>query len=305
MRQAWLELETQCNLNCRFCYNYWRPDPTNSPSTLKTEEWLKIIERLAKEYHCSTIALSGGEPLLRNDILEIIQYCKSLFLNVVVTSNGYILDRPLAQEIKSLGVNTVQIPLLSNKREVHDYLSGRICMEQTLRSIISSKAVGLNVAVVVVLTSLNVHDFFNVMKLCYALGIPRIIVNQFVPGGNGILNNRELEISDDYLLEEIIIEADSLAVNLEQQIELGIPINFKQNKSYQLKQTTQGSCSACRTLDSLVIDPSGEIKQCSHWESGLGNILSRSKKEIEQAAQSRFDGIRSHQMNKECEFLPR
>ena len=58
----WLEVEKKCNLNCKFCYNYWK-DNLTPLSILSSKELIRCLQKLFDRVKCNKITLSGGEPL--------------------------------------------------------------------------------------------------------------------------------------------------------------------------------------------------------------------------------------------------
>jgi MoaA/NifB/PqqE/SkfB family radical SAM enzyme len=86
-----IKLTWRCNLRCQMC-NYWRQERHNalSPELLRT-----IVDELA-ELGCGKIHLSGGEPLLREDLFELIEYMVAKGMRVNLTTNGTLLTREKA-----------------------------------------------------------------------------------------------------------------------------------------------------------------------------------------------------------------
>jgi len=80
-----LELTDRCNLKCKYCYK-----EKSKKMELKTEDWYKIIDSLV-EYGIFQVTFGGGEPLMRKDMPDLLDYCVNKNLNVAMTTNGILL----------------------------------------------------------------------------------------------------------------------------------------------------------------------------------------------------------------------
>ena len=93
----------RCNLDCSYCTEYDNTRPHPALADLKT--WLHKIRSLGT----MRIALVGGEPLLHPDIVEIVRYCRELGFATSLTTNGFLLNRRLIQELEAAGLQVMQI----------------------------------------------------------------------------------------------------------------------------------------------------------------------------------------------------
>jgi len=113
-----IHLTENCNSKCITC-NQWRKHKTNE---MTTHEIKKTLERL-KELGCSALEITGGEPLLRGDVGEIINYAKVLgFKRIAMTTNGLLLNHR-KEEIVSAGITNIAISL-DGIGETHDMIRG-------------------------------------------------------------------------------------------------------------------------------------------------------------------------------------
>jgi len=93
----------QCNLSCHYCSEYENRTPHPSLEDLKL--WIGKIKALG----CLRINLQGGEPLLHPDIVEIVQYCTDLNLKSSMSTNGFLLNKQLIQNLERAGLGALQI----------------------------------------------------------------------------------------------------------------------------------------------------------------------------------------------------
>src|SRR5918911_1229962 len=106
--EIWYELETRCNLHCKFCFNYWKEGEARAPRRLPTAETLEGLRRLLDAVDCEKLTVSGGEPLLREDLFDLLALVKSRGIPMVLTTNGLLLDAEMIDRLRGAGVVTFQ-----------------------------------------------------------------------------------------------------------------------------------------------------------------------------------------------------
>ncbi|HEA83769.1 MAG TPA: radical SAM protein [Thermodesulfobacterium geofontis] len=171
-----------CNLRCIHCYA--KADNTPAPNELTTEEGFKLLEDLAK-FGCPVILFSGGEPLVRNDILDLIHKAVNSGLRTVISTNGILIDDSLAKELKNLGVSYVGISL-DGWEEVHDKFRGvKGAFKKVISAIEACKKVDLKVGLRFTISKLNAKEIPKIFDLVEELKIPRICFYHLVYSGRG------------------------------------------------------------------------------------------------------------------------
>ena len=102
---AW-ELTRNCNLTCLHC----RASASLGPyeDELSTEEIVRVLDDI-RAFASPTIILTGGEPLLRKDIFDIIDHGTAIGLRLVIAVNGTFLDRETARRLKEGGIGRVSM----------------------------------------------------------------------------------------------------------------------------------------------------------------------------------------------------
>ncbi|WP_218242225.1 pyrroloquinoline quinone biosynthesis protein PqqE [Comamonas fluminis] len=118
----WLlaELTYRCPLHCIFCYNPTRYAHTGSE--LGTAEWVDVM-RQARAMGAAQIGFSGGEPLLRDDLEELVQEARSLGFYTNLITSGVGLTDARATRLKQAGLDHVQLSFQDSTRELNDFLS--------------------------------------------------------------------------------------------------------------------------------------------------------------------------------------
>jgi Molybdenum cofactor biosynthesis enzyme len=120
------EVSSKCNMNCKFCFAEWR----DYKEQLSIEKIKYIIDKLIS-YGLEAINLTGGDPLLRDDIIDICKYCKEKGLMTIISTNGIKLqdDKDILHYIDS-----INLPLDSCSELIHNEM--RPCAVQNHHKLI-------------------------------------------------------------------------------------------------------------------------------------------------------------------------
>jgi MoaA/NifB/PqqE/SkfB family radical SAM enzyme len=116
---AKIKLIYGCNLKCEMC-NHWRE---TRGLALKTEKFMEVVTELA-ELGCRKIHFSGGEPMLRADVPELVAHAFQKGLRVTMTSNGTLIDKVKAKALVEAGLRGINISIDSPIRKVHEKIRG-------------------------------------------------------------------------------------------------------------------------------------------------------------------------------------
>ena len=180
------DVTSRCNLQCRHCYVEADAQRTEEPST---EKAIVIIDQLRKA-KVFRLSFSGGEPLLRNDLYELLQYA-SRFFPVEVATNGLLLTEEAAHKLKAARVSVVQMSM-DGLEKTHDYLRGRKgAFNKLIKATEILKKVGIPFGVTTVIYKKNASQ--NLPGNCVNVVIPpqvtRVMIDQrlvyrFVESGN-------------------------------------------------------------------------------------------------------------------------
>lgn len=147
-------LTNRCNYKCKYC-NIWNTESEE----LNTEQVLFIIDELSK---CGTkaIAFSGGEPLLREDIAGIIEYCSKKNIYTKLTTNGSLVQNKI-DDIKNIS----QVKMsFDGPREIHDLHRQVDSYEQVIKAVKILKEHNIKVGLNCVISKLNVEHLDFVLK---------------------------------------------------------------------------------------------------------------------------------------------
>lgn len=187
---AW-NINSQCNLKCKHCYSNSAAE--EKKETLTTEAAFNLIEQLA-DFKVPVLLMSGGEPLLRDDLYLLIAKAKKLGLRVVISSNGTQITPQVAVKLKKLGVSYVGISL-DGLAEVNDDFRGKKgAFTAALNGIRNCQKVGQKVGLRFTITKANYQQLDELFRLIEQEKIPRICFYHLVYSGRG-KNIKSAELS--------------------------------------------------------------------------------------------------------------
>ncbi len=193
-----------CNLRCIHCYA--SADNRPAENELTTEEGFRLLEDLA-QFGCPVVLFSGGEPIVRPDIFDLIAYAVRLGLRAVLSTNGTLIDHALAKELKKLGLSYVGISL-DGIGEVHDRFRGsKGCFEKVVQAIENCQREGLKVGLRFTINKFNAEEIPKVFDFVEEMKIPRICFYHLVYAGRGTklmeydLSHEETRKWVDYIID--------------------------------------------------------------------------------------------------------
>ena len=158
-----------CNLRCHHCYA-----AAGAPARdeLTTQEGRALIDDLA-DFGVPVLLFSGGEPLARPDLPELLDHAVSRGMRAVLSTNGTLIDTAKAAELSRVGLSYVGISL-DGLRATNDRFRGvEGAYAQALEGIRACKAAGIKVGLRYTITTANVGDLPDVFDLLEAEAIPR------------------------------------------------------------------------------------------------------------------------------------
>ncbi|MCX5810187.1 MAG: radical SAM protein [Proteobacteria bacterium] len=188
---AW-ELTRNCNLNCIHC----RAAATLGPHTgeLSTGQCKNILDDISG-FASPTIILTGGEPLMRNDIFDIIEYGNEKGLRLVIAINGTLLDKAKGEKLKAKGIKRVSMSLDGKDRMSHDSFRG---VDGSFNAVMEAAGIltneGLPFQINTTVTRLNVDDLEHIYNVVKSIGACAWHIFLLVPVGRGEgLKGKELD----------------------------------------------------------------------------------------------------------------
>lgn len=169
-----------CNLRCVHCYA--SAEPHAAPGELSTEEGRALLDDLV-DFGVPAVLFSGGEPLHRPDTPRLIGYAQSIGLTCTLSTNGLLIDDPMADRLAALGLKYVGISI-DGRRDRHDKLRGqRGAFDRTLAAIDRCRERGMKVGLRFTVQRLNRDDLDAIIDLCLEHDIQRLCVYHLAYAG--------------------------------------------------------------------------------------------------------------------------
>ena len=272
------ETTQHCNHTCLHCYNIWNPSNKGEPNPypegqLDPSSTLDLLNKALDETRCPHVTLTGGEPLLRKDLPQILDLLRERDVSTTIISNGHLLDEPHVVDLLDRGAGLFELPLLSHRREVHDHLSG--CpgaFDAVLAAMAHIRYHRGQFVAVFVATKLNLPDLYDMIKISFAFGSRGIMLNRFNPGGRGREHLDSLFPTVDEIRQALdVAEAASIEFNI--PISCSIPIQPCLIDTNQYPNLGFGFCAAGTDRAYYTLDPLGNLRPCNHTTTVLGNLL--------------------------------
>jgi radical SAM protein with 4Fe4S-binding SPASM domain len=267
-----IEVTQRCNHDCPHCYNAWKNDCPYPMGELPTDETLRLMGKLLDESGADLVSLTGGEPLLRDDILDICKFIADRGVAMNMITNGSLLTAGMIEKLIPFHMGFFELPLLSADRAIHDRMSGSEgAFDKTTMAIAELKAAQQPVVAVFVATKLNLSGWREAAELAIALGVDGLMFNRFNPGGCGYKNFDMLQ-SDPEELQTALDIAEEISKEYDLSISCSIampPCLFDTEKYERLGF---GFCAAGTDRAYYTMDPMGNIRPCNHSPTILGNI---------------------------------
>lgn len=280
-----------CNLRCRHCYN---ASDCQKPDELTLEESFRVVDKL-KEAGTAAVNFGGGECILRKDFIPLVSYLKKNGIKVSYTSNGTVLDK-LKDNLELFDDIGVSIDFAdaakhnwfrNGKNQAVDVFHKAItCLEYLVEK-------GVDAEIVTCLTKLNCskEELHKLYTLAKSLGVDYWRLNRFRANGRGIVNEKQLRLSQDKLKRAYLF-LNSLRGNDLYEVSSPEPL---------FRTAFGGRCNFVGDPSgktSFRIQPNGEVSPSVFLKESGGNIKTSSIEDIMNSPI--FKAIRSRQKAGKC-----
>lgn len=272
-REVIISITNRCNFKCRMC-----DIAKNKIAELSTAQWKQVIKDAAL---CGsrTIVFSGGEPLLREDIFELISYTKNNSMGACLTSNGYLIQDGIADKLQKAMVDVVNISM-EGPKPVHDYLRGKGMFEKAVSALENLRKHKIETTIATMVSRYNYKYLSYIVEFAKDYGATTI---KFQPFSRIFLDNRdgidgfltyEREIEKlTGIMQDVISRSNnySIATN---------PSGYLETIPFYLGKKYINSNYGCVALEnSCPINCNGDIYPCwviADKDSRIGNIKENS-----------------------------
>jgi PqqA peptide cyclase len=267
-----IEVTEACQHACLHCYNFWSHDraPVDSPGSLTRSAIRDLVRKVKRDAPIKEVAISGGEPLLREDLPEIVGDLVDEGLSVVVITNGALLDNRRAARFPQGTI--FEVTLFSTDATLHDRIAGRRgAFKRVIRGAAAVQKHRCRLALAIVLNRLNAHDIRRTMELGIALGADAILLNRVN------LSRLTFPAADRLVpslsqLKEALEAADSVVRDYQAMVAVSVPIppcliDLEPYSGLHFGWCPRGGKDAYYT-----ISPKGLLRPCNHASVVLGDL---------------------------------
>ncbi len=256
----------KCNQRCLFCYAAGQA--LAGTKELNTEEWKTVIDRL-HDANVPMVTFTGGEPLLRADIAELIEHARTFVTRL--NTNGVLLTVETVKALRQASLDSLQVTLYSYDAEVHNSLVGSSHFEDTVAGIRNAVNAGLDVSINTPLCRKN-GDYINTLAFIHSLGVRYVTVSGLICTGTAAHNHELHDLSSDELLS-ILMEAKAYCDEVGMEVDFTSP-GLVPDAELEVIGLHAPACGAA--LSNMAVCPDGRVVPCQSWlssDASLGNIL--------------------------------
>ena len=280
-------LTYRCNLRCRFCYAGCScTKRSGGGREMTTEEARGVLRIIREEAQAPSVSFTGGEPVLREDLADLIRYARhELGLRVNLITNGTLVDASVAGRLKAAGLHSAQVSLEAPVQDVHEALTqveGSFAL--TVAAVEHLRANGVIVHTNTTINRINLPCAPRMPAFVRSLGLERFSMNMVIPAGSSEapdagVNLRYSDIPD--LIIRIREEAEREGVEFMWYSPTPVCI-------FNPIQHGLGNkgCAACDGL--LSVAPNGDVLPCSSWSEPVGNLLDGDFRGVWESARGRW-----------------
>ena len=269
-------LTRRCNLTCAHCYLDAGIRRDGTPDELTTAEVCDLLDGIAAMSDETMVVLTGGEPLLRPDILDLARHAAGLGLMVVVGTNGMLLSPARVAALQRAGVQAVGISLDSLDPAYHDRFRGRAgAWAKTMAGIDACRGAGLMFQIHVSVTDGNADELDAMIAFAREAGASVLNLFFLVCTGRGeTVTNISSATYERVLVRlaeaardetELLVRARCAPHFKRVALEMDPPLPVTLAQGYEA-----GGCLAgtryCR------VTPEGELTPCPYMEASAGSL---------------------------------
>jgi radical SAM protein with 4Fe4S-binding SPASM domain len=269
-----IELTPFCNQKCGYCYNDWRDD-TAGVSAMPGRELAALVDRALQEVEFDHVTLTGGEPLARVEVFDVLEVVSKHGLRAIIISNGGLVTEPIAARLAPHRPHFVQITLNGPEATLHEEHVGRGHWEPTLRGIATLTRHGVTVGGCIVVTRKNAARVGETLALFRELGVSSVALSRYSPAGYAAQQVAELLPSRRELVTALEqAEEAGREHGMTLQVTMPVPPCVVDTALYP--HVTFSTCPIGTEAQEFALGPRGELRHCTLHHESLGDARTTS-----------------------------
>ncbi len=241
------EVTFKCNLSCIHCLS---DSGKKREGELTTEECLRVIDAMS-DMKVFQFNIGGGEPFMRPDFLDLMDYAHSKGMVTCISTNGTLIDEETARRLdKSLVY--IQVSLDGATAESNDAIRGKGSYNNVIKALDHLKKRDIEVSINTVLTRLSFPQLDELVKLASDYDA-KLRVSRFRPSGRGMDSWSHLNVNKDEMLQ--------FSAWLSRHLKVSTGDSFFSVSTEERKSLGLNMCGACKLT--CCVSPKGEIYPCA------------------------------------------
>ncbi|MDI6687272.1 MAG: radical SAM protein [Desulfobacterales bacterium] len=272
----YLYLTDRCNLRCSHCWI--TPAHNRSGENINSKIDMQYLKKAiidAKSIGLTCVKLTGGEPFLRKDILDLIDFLSSNDIIVDIETNGTLLNEEIVERLNDSSVNQVSVSLDGASEESHESIRKVAgCYQKALDGLSLLTKNDIGTQIIMSLYGGNILDIEKLADIADSMGVNSLKINPIMPTGRGkdlFTNEENLSVEkllsiNRWIEEELSLKYDSINICFD------IPTGLK-----SLKSITSSQLYECNILNIIGILADGGISLCGIGQTEtdlvMGNII--------------------------------
>ena len=282
-------LTVRCQMRCKHCYLYDEVLYANEfKNELHFNECLKIMDDFV--HMCNTLKVhpeihfTGGDPLLREDIFDLIYEAKKRGIRVGILGNSFLLNEDTVKRLKELSIVSYQLSL-DGMKEKHDYLRQKGSFDDITRAIGLLKEHQIKTMVTMTLSKFNYEDIFELMDYVGKLGVDIFTYARFCPTGEGKDKTMWMFTAEEYrdVVTRIETKIESKKVDAPDTTYgkkcylLSSLLPYEQNRLKLPPKDGKVYFGCSLGIHGLILLANGEVHACRRFNSKVGHVKEVSK----------------------------
>lgn len=260
----------RCNLRCVHCYSQSRDVKYDGEMT--TNEGYAMLEDLAS-LGAPVVLFSGGEPLIRGDLLQLAARARQLGLRAVISTNGTLIEPAVAEQLREIGLSYVGVSLDGMKATNDRFRGLDGAFDRALEGIRNSRKAGVKVGLRFTINRRNAADVADIFRLLVDEDIPRACFYHLVYAGRGAkLMAEDLDHEQTRRVVDLIIDKTAALHAAGNPKEILTVDNHCDGPYLYLRMLREGSARASDVLELLKMNggnSSGNGIGCVSWDGGV------------------------------------
>lgn len=291
-RLIFWEMTRVCNLGCIHCRAsalFMGDNPgqclDQRSDDLTKHEAFKLIDEIVS-FSNPILVLSGGEPLIRDDVYEIAEYGTHKGLKVVLATNATLITDAVADKLKVSGIKRISVSIYGADKDIHDGFTGQSgIFVKTLKGIHSIKKAGISLQINTTITKKNLNQIKPLIDFAMNIGADAFHVFYLVPTGRGKQVAGDEISGEEY--EQSFIELSRMSKQVPIHIKVTCAPHYYRVVRQQGQEDVQktghhGGRFAQVTKGCLAgtgvcfVSHKGEVFPCGYFQRAAGNIRKES-----------------------------